>query len=388
MQRTLTHCCVITPNYPDRWFIERGSFVDRLVGEWQRMGVSVDVIAPRKISNLLRTYVRKKYPLSGISGDRIIYPTYLSVSNKKILNLNLQEISLNNFTKAALRGVRKADIPEFFYGQFLMNGGRAALTAGKVYSRPAFADVGESILTNNLSVEEYKQLNLLVKSLDGFACVSEDLANEIISLGAKPENVMHYPNTVDMNRFKLLDKVECRKRLQLPPNDSIAIFTGHFIERKGPLRVLEALRKQNGRKVKAIFIGRGEQEPSGECVLHKGSVPNSHLATWLGAADIFVLPTLHEGHCNAINEAMACGLPIISSDIPEVRNQVPKGSGLLVDPTDTGAIAAAIEHLISDDELREKMGRKAYDVQRKRSKKSRASVILKWIASRIENSHL
>jgi len=385
MQKIFTHCCVITPNYPDRWFIERGAFVDRLVGEWQRMGVSVDVIAPRKISNLLRTYIRKKYPLSSISGDRIIYPTYLSVSNKKIHKLNLHEFTLNNFTKAALRGVRKTDIPEFFYGQFLLNGGRAALAAGKAYNRPAFADVGESILTNNLSVDEYKQLNLLVKSLDGFACVSEDLANEIISLGAKPEKVMHYPNTVDMNRFKLLDKAECRKRLQLPEKDLIAIFTGHFIERKGPLRVLEALRKQKGRNVNAIFIGRGEQEPSGEFVLHKGSVPNSQLAMWLGAADIFVLPTLHEGHCNAINEAMACGLPIISSDIPEVRNQVPKGTGLLVDPSDTDAIAVAIEHLMSDDDLREKMGRKAYDVQRKRSKKSRASVILKWIANRIES---
>lgn len=379
MTERAKHACVITPTYPDKWFIEKGAFVDRLVNEWKKEGLRVDVVAPRKIVNFLKAIYKRKHTLNQIAGDSVLYPSYISVSNKKMLNIDLKKISLQNFNKSALKGLKSLKTPDFFYGQFLETGGSAALTAGKKYNLPAFADVGESVLLNRGLFDETKKLSKLVTSLDGLACVSQELADEVISLGADPEKVMFYPNTVNMDRFKILDRSECRIKLGLPVNETIAIFTGHFIERKGPLRVLQSLKMQTKPKVKAIFIGRGEQEPHSEIILHKGPVPNSELATWLCAADFFVLPTQHEGHCNAINEAMACGLPIISSDIPEVRSQVSAEAGLLVNPTDIASLARAIEELAGNPNMRKLKGEAAYQEQIKRSSRSRASVILEWI---------
>jgi len=384
-KRDVLHSCIITPNYPDAWFIERGAFVDRLVRIWQSEGMNVDVVAPRSYSNLLKNLTRKKHKSVKIAGDKVLYPSYLSVSNKKIANVDLESVSRKFFVNAAQKGVAKCDIPDFYYGQFLMNGGNAALEAGKRNNRPAFCDVGESVLINSMSNEELKPARDIVQGLDGLACVSKELMDEVIELGADPERVMYHPNTVDLSRFYPRDKAESRKQLNLPADEKIAIFTGHFIERKGPLRVLEALKKQNGTPVRGIFIGRGDQKPEGEKVLHAGAVANEELPVWLSAADLFVLPTLHEGHCNAINEAMACGLPIVSSKIPEVENQVLPGTGILVDPADVEQIAEAIARLITGEEDMEEMGQNALCVQKEVCKENRATVILKWIKNLIEH---
>lgn len=380
--------CIITPNYPDPWFIEQGAFVERLVREWKKEGMTVDVVAPKKFVNKFRSFFKQKHKTDKLAGDKILCPSYVSVSNKKVLNVDLKEISLSNFNKSALKSLKGLDTPDFFYGQFLESGGSAALTAGKKYNRPAFADVGESVLVKSGSEEEKKKLKRLVSSLDGLVCVSEELAEEVTNLGADPEKVMFHPNTVSLDRFKKLDRSTCRRKLGLPDDEIISIFVGHFIERKGPLRVLKALKMQNNPKVKSIFIGRGEQEPESDIVLQKGPVPNDELNAWFCAADFFVLPTLHEGYCNAINEAMASGLPIISSDIPEVKTQVPEAAGLLVDPADIDSIAKAIEKLASNPELRKKMGEAAFQEQVKRSSRSRASIILEWINLLLEQKEV
>jgi len=379
MADSVKHACVITPIYPDKWFFEQGAFVDRLVHEWKNQGLRVDVVAPRKISNTLKRVFTDKYTSHQIAGDTVLYPKYISVSNKKLLNLDLKKISLQNFNKSALNSLESLNTPDFFYGQFLESGGSAVVAAGKKYFRPAFANVGESALNKSGSDEEKIKLSELIRSLDGLACVSKELADEVIRLGADPERVMFYPNTVNLDRFKKLNQSKCRKKVGLPSDDIIAIFVGHFIERKGPLRVLQSLEMQSNKKVKAIFIGRGDQQPRSELILHKGPLPNNELNTWLCASDFFVLPTLQEGYCNAINEAMACGLPIISSDIPEIRMQVPAEAGILVNPSDTNLLARAIDELACNPDIRKKMGEAAYREQVKRSSRSRASVILEWI---------
>lgn len=377
--KDLKSACIITPTYPDRFFIERGAFVEYLVRIWIEMGMNVDVVAPRSIPNIVRSMSRTKQTDVSFAGNKITYPTYLSVSNKNLGFLDLESISRHQFLKASGRGLKKVDIPDFYYGKFLMRGGKAAMEAGKHTNRPAFVDIGEHLLLEELSKDGFLEAKKIIKAMDGIACVSNQLASEVIHLGARPDRVFVYPNTADMKRFYPMDQQYCRKQLGLPLNIPIVIFVGHFIERKGPLRVLSSLNDPRLSNVKGIFIGRGSQKPTGNNVLHEGPVLNWDLPMWLNAADLFVLPTQNEGHCNAINEAMACGLPIISSDILEIRDQVSEDSGILVNPNYQVQLVDAISKVIEDSELRHRLGKNGAQIQKRRSSVNRATEILQWI---------
>lgn len=345
----LNHICVITNNYPDQRFIERGSFVEKLVRDWKELNMKVDIIAPRSIPNVIRSLKRKKHHIK-IAGDRIERPLYITVSNKKFGKCDLHEISRRSFVSSVTACTKEFQVPDLYYGKFLMSGGLAASLAGRLHSRPAFADLGESMLLDLLNEREKVIALNLFETLNGLICVSQRLIDEVVQLGADPDKVLYAPNTVD-KFFRPMDKSKCRKKLGLPEDDFIVAFTGHFISRKGPNRVLKAI-NQLDLPIKGMFFGSGEEVPKGNKVLFTGAVPNRQLPEWLNAADIFVLPTLAEGHCNAINEAMACGLPIISSDIPDIRSQVPESAGILVDPLDLNQLALAIKTLFKDQEKR------------------------------------
>jgi glycosyltransferase involved in cell wall biosynthesis len=111
----------------------------------------------------------------------------------------------------------------------------------------------------------------------------------------------------------------------------------------------------------AVFLGRGLQRPSGPQVLHAGPVPHEDMPVWLSAADLFVLPTLDEGCSNALLEALACGLPVVTSDRPFNRAVVDESMALLVEPSDPAALGAAIAALVDGAPLRAALGAAALE---------------------------
>src|SRR5690606_25453474 len=103
-------------------------------------------------------------------------------------------------------------------------------------------------------------------------------------------------------------------------------------------------------------------------------IPNYQLPEVLNAFDIFVLPTLNEGHCNVIEEAKACAIPIISSRGTSVEEQIDEFIGVLVDPLNIDEIANAILALKKNIVLRDSMSntllkRRGENSIEKRSKK-------------------
>lgn len=345
---------VITPGYPSKFFPAKGAFVENLVREWEKIQLAVNVIAP---TALHRSMIER------INQNNAIRPAYFSFGGNRRFNIDLLELSRRNFVNAAMLEIKRQPVPDAYYGKFLFPAGIVAQQAGDLYNRPAFVDMGESRFLETLSDAEKRAASNVLKKMDGIFCVSKRLQDEVLELGAKPDSVFLAPNGVDLDRFKPLNQESCRKRLDLPKEAFILAFTGYFIERKGPLRVLQALNLLNDENLYAVFLGQGAQTPQGKSVLRASPVSHDQLPLWLNASDAFVLPTLGEGHCNAINEAMACGLAIISSDIPDIRPQVPADAGILVDPMDIEALANAIKRLVEDARLRKSMGEAAYKHQ-------------------------
>ena len=371
----LRNILYITPNYPIPEFPERGAFVDNLLREFLEAGVYSTVISPASIANKMRYYYAKKHEIT-LAAERIYRPYFMSYSNLKIGPINTGEISRTSFVKACCRPFQYGKI-DVAIGKFLLSGGSAAVEISKKLGIPAFADIGESRSFLKLNNDERKASIETLSHLSGMYCVSSRLADELVILGADPSKIIIVPNTVDQSRFFPMDKYICRNHLGLDPRDKIVIFVGHFVERKGPMRVLHAMKKLPS-EYRVIFLGQGTQKPSGERVIYAGSVPNSELPQWLNAADIFCLPTLAEGHCNAIEEAKACGLPVVSSNIKSVIEQLKNHTAITVDPQSIDDIGNAIFEFGANPRPR--------SCATMSSKMKRGERIIQWIESKVNSS--
>ena len=94
---------------------------------------------------------------------------------------------------------------------------------------------------------------------------------------------------------------------------------------------------------------------------------------------VFVLPTLHEGCCNAIIEAIACGLPVISSDLSFNWDILDKTNSILIDPNDVDGIACAIKLLKDDVQMRDSLSEGALKTAVEHTLHNRALKIEKFI---------
>ena len=150
----------------------------------------------------------------------------------------------------------------------------------------------------------------------------------------------------------------------------VVLFSSRMLATKGVLEYMEAVRilKQNG--FKARFALAGTTDPGNPASVTDGQIESwdqSGLVEWWGwredmpntlaQTDIFCLPSYREGVPNALIEACACGLPIVTTDVPGCRDVVTHGfNGLLVPVKNAFALADALQTLINSPELRQTMG--------------------------------
>ena len=274
--------------------------------------------------------------------------------------------------------------PDILYAHFWEN----AVVASNLGNRqgiPVFIATGES----KIWVQDYFSASMIDRDLHmvkGVIAVSKKNLIESQELGLlkyQPKTIV-LPNAVNPNHFYMMSKKEARQKLNWPEKAVIAIFVGSFQERKGPLRVLEAAKRIP--KLKLAFVGSGNQNPQSEQVIFCASVPHDELVTYLNAADFFVLPTLAEGCCNAIIEAMACGLPVISSDRSFNDGIMDSENSIKIDPTSIDEIAGAMEKLYHDPELCKKLSERALATAAELKVGSRVQKITRFMEDTVNTS--
>ena len=260
-----------------------------------------------------------------------------------------------SYRRAALRASAGLGPFDLCFAHFLYPHGLAAAEIARQLRIPAVLSLGES------SFRRYEVAyapRAMAGLLERFAMVVANSpvieAQLVERYGVPRDRIQVLPNGVDERHFFPRDRAEARRRLGLPAERPILAFVGHLNERKGPLRVLAAIRGRP--EIGVVFLGGGPQRPEGPQVLHAGAVPPEDVPLWLSAADVFVLPTLDEGCSNALLEALACGLPIVSSDRPFNRAVVDESMARLVEPSDPAALGAAIAELVDRPELRAALG--------------------------------
>ena len=370
---------VLSPDYPD----DRRSafsFVKQLVDEMATQGHDIQVIAPYSLTRNRRLYKKIEKSRVGAGSVTLFRPRYLSYSHLHVGSLSLTSWSIS---QAFQKGLRMLDEePDVVYGHFWTSAYQGYHYA-KEHNKPLFVATGESEIDFVCNTEEKKSFCDFVS---GVICVStKNLEESLTKNLAAKEKCVVIPNAIDANLFKLLDKSDCRKRLGLPQDVFIVAFVGWFNDRKGSERVSKAISKINGPvAVNSIFVGEGQLNPDCENVLFKGRLAHSQIPEYLNAADIFVLPTLQEGCCNAVIEAMACGLPIVSSNLPFNWDVLDESNSIMVNPNNIDEIAGAIEKLRDDKILRVRLSQGALKRAEGLAIDQRAVKIIDFIKDRLD----
>ena len=381
--------CIITDRYPTEQY-PANTFLDQLVCQFADNGIKCTVIAPYsrindviKHNDYLPKRVYKKFTLKGNEIEVHCKP-FFSLIGKRIGAINFAKIYQYKFEKTVESTITNETDCDFdvYYGHFITPSGFAAVKMGRKYNKPSFIAYGECSLDQELCNYSISEVIKGVEGVTGIIAVSTKNKNELISHQVVDETkIQVFPNSINQNVFFHMNKKDARKQLNLPQKDFIVAFVGYFIDRKGTCRLSEALSQLHG--IKSIFIGSGEQEPNCEGILFKGRLAHKDIVTYLNAADVFVLPTLAEGCCNAIVEAMACGLPIISSDLPFNDDILNENNSIRVDPMDIDAIREAINKLWIDKELRKRLSNGALETVKSLTIKNRADNILRFMEEKI-----
>ena len=142
--------------------------------------------------------------------------------------------------------------------------------------------------------------------------------------------------------------------------------------------------KPNDKNIESIFIGSGIDEPQYNRIFHSGPVENNKIIDYLNSADVFVLPTLREGCCNAIIEAMACGLPIISSNLSFNDDILNSKNSIRIDPNNIVKLAEAINMLKESPKIRTEMSSQSLKIASKLTIDKRALKIIDFIRNKLD----
>lgn len=351
---------LLISTYPSNFSPSNSIFVYRLVQELVTLGCNITVVAPQpwwaKRGSLYEQSGEKRY---GLEGATVYRPKYFDFPNRiRIGGLSAGRLNALSYKWAVQRVVKNLDFnPDVIYTHFLYRGGPAAVSIAKDFSIPAIVALGESSMERHEGIFTKNAMQKTIEQFTAVISVSEKNKRYCIEqLDIPPQKISVIPNAINHSIFYPHNKKMVREQLGIPHDAFIVAFTGYYIERKGPLRLLQSIEKiSKDKKVFGVFIGSGEQEPTGDRVLFKGRLQQKEVARMLSASDVFALPTLDEGSCNAVAEAMACGLPIISSAIEAIEEQVNEHNAILVDPKNIDEISKAIEELCDNRKLLKKM---------------------------------
>ena len=348
--------CVISPGFPSEEKPYEFTFVDQLVCAMADKGIKICVITPHdmlKTKKLSTQIWYRKTP-----GGKIIEvfsPSVLTLTTRKIGIINMSILSEWLYKKAIKKMIVNHQIkPDILYGHFLFKSGTSSASIGKELGIPSVCAFGES---NLWSIREIgiKKARKKLEPIDGVIAVSTNNKKILVENNLVDEKkITVIPNAVDKSAFYPGDKTSARQKLNLPEDAFIGVFNGSYSFQKGSLRVDEASIGIDG--LSMAYLGGGKDEPHGANIIFKGRVPHKDVPDWLRAADFFILPTVEEGCCNAIVEAMSTGLPIITSDKPFNYDILDYKSAILIDPMNIKEIHNAIKKIMKSDQLRTSLG--------------------------------
>jgi glycosyltransferase involved in cell wall biosynthesis len=326
------------------------------------------VVAPvpwfplQSLIRLRRPHFRPTPPRRELQdGIEVLHPRFLSVPGtlKWLDGLSMALASLRT-----LRRLRRRFDFRVIDAHFAYPDGLAAVLLGRWLGLPVSITLRGTEVPLARFPWRRRQIVAAVNRAARVFTVADSLGRHVGTLGARTDHVLRVGNGVDGTRFFPEDRAASRARLDLPEDAPVLVSVGALCERKGFHRVLEVLPGVLAAHPGLHYLVVGGANPEGDWsgrlreqaralglerrVHFLGRLPPEHLRGPLSAADLFVLATRNEGWANVFLEAMACGLPVVTTDVggnaevvcrPELGTVVPFG--------DAQALARALDEGLS-----------------------------------------
>jgi glycosyltransferase involved in cell wall biosynthesis len=201
-------------------------------------------------------------------------------------------------------------------------------------------------------------IRTVLREADFLVMVSDDLRRKGEAMGASPEKIRTILNGCDLSVFHPKDRLEARQRLRIDPASEAVVYIGRMDVKKGLRELVDAAAALHPKRpgLHVYMVGDGPDEPLLESAIreknathyiHKApSCTFDSVSVWMAAADLVTLPSYMEGCPNAVLEALACGRPVVATNvggIPEIMNNE---CGQLVPPRNSDELARALASVL------------------------------------------
>jgi glycosyltransferase involved in cell wall biosynthesis len=295
-------------------------------------------------------------------GVEVLFPRFLAIPG---LLRRLDSLSMAVFIYPTLRRL-KAHGFNLIDAHFAYPDGHAALRLGRWAGLPVTVTLRGTEARQSRDPVLVPKLREVFRGADLVITVSESLRQVARFVGLPDDHGAVVGNGVDTDRFAPVPRAEARRRLGLIDSDQVLVTVGGLVERKGFHRVIDAMPALLQRHSALHYLIVGGPGPEGdigsklkeqvaslglaERVHFLGSLSPDELKWPLSAADVFVLASRNEGWANVILEAMACGLPVVATDVGGNAEVVCRADlGTIVPFEDQAALTAALDSALTRD---------------------------------------
>jgi teichuronic acid biosynthesis glycosyltransferase TuaC len=198
-----------------------------------------------------------------------------------------------------------------------------------------------------------------VRNASHVLTVSRELREQAIRFGADANRTTAILNGCDTQVFYPRDRAAMRQQLGVNPQSELIVYVGNVIPTKGLFELMDAFSQLATRRPQAelVFIGRGQslgalqakatERGLGQRIRFTGVLSSAEVARWMGAANLFTLPSYSEGCPNVVIEALASGRANVATNVGGIPELIDQQLGVLVPPKDVSALENGLESALN-----------------------------------------
>ena len=349
---------VFTTLFPNNVWPNHGVFVKERVAHVARSDErAVRVVAPVPYCPPFSLGGRQRFsrvvPHEVIEGLPVSHPRFFMTPK---IGMTLYGLMMFLSVLPAMRRIRREFAFDLIDAHYVYPDGLAAVLLGRYFRCPVVVSARGSDINLFATLPLIRPLlRFTLRRADRVVAVSGALKEAIAALGIPAERISVIPNGVDAQKFRPVPQADARQALGLPADRPVVLSVGGMNPVKGFDLLLRAFRLTLDGQIRRpylVIVGDGAERTALEAqasaldlrgdVRFAGSVPHLELYQWYSAADVFCLASRREGWPNVVLEALACGVPVVSTEVGGVPEIVTSETlGLLV-TRDERALAAGI----------------------------------------------